>query len=95
MSRAKFERFKDAQIRPRCDWPATFSCNPKREVWPFITFGYTDERERLDLQGQIELLDDIVEDVLWENHLGGRFHINDNGAYLADDGPQVSRFEIR
>ena len=33
-------------------------------------------------------------DVLALKPEGGRFHIDDNGVYMADGGPQVARFKV-
>ena len=91
----EFEEFRDVQIRSRRDEsPATFSCNEYGEVWPFVTYGHHAESERLQLKGAIPLLDKIVADVLSAAPTGGRFHLDDEGAYLANDGPQVSRFMV-
>lgn len=94
ITRASFNNFKDAQVRPRADWPATFSCNHQKQVWPFIRYGFTPLDEREDLSGQFRWLDKIVQDVLALQPAGGRFHIDDNGVHLADNGPQVARFKI-
>ena len=95
MSQSEFEDFRDVQIKPRADWPATFSCNQHGQVWPFVVYGYTQEDERLYMENQFTLLDDIVKDVLDVRPEGGRFHLNDRGAFLADDRRQVSRFIVR
>ena len=47
------------------------------------------------MQNQFPLLDQIVVDVLEVSELGGRFHINDSGVYLAANEVQVCQFEIR
>ena len=94
MTLAEFEEFRDVQIRPRADWPATFSCNQYEEVWPFLTYGWHAEEQRLHLAGAIPLLDEIVADLLSARPEGGRFHITDEGVYWADSEEQVSRFTI-
>ena len=66
-----FEEFRDVQIRPRADWPATFSCNGWNEVWPFNSYGATSEGARVYLQNQIPQLDRIVEIVIDFRPSGG------------------------
>ena len=95
MTRRQFDYLKDSQIKPRYGWPATFSCNGRHQVWPYTTDGYTPESERDYMEGRLALLDEIVEDVLYVQPSGGRFQINDDGAFLAADGRQVTRFVIR
>ncbi len=82
VSRAEFEDFRDVQIRPRADWPATFSCNQYGQVWPFGSYGHTPEGERLYLQRQISKLDEIVAIVLAERPEGGRFFLRDDGVFV-------------
>ena len=78
----EFDEFRDVQIRPRADWPATFSCSPRGEVWPFKSWGYTYGTGRLHLEGIFPLLDHIVEIVLRERKGGGRFLIDDDGVFV-------------
>ena len=95
MTVAEFEFMREVQIRPRWGWPATFSCNGRREVWPSTRLGLTPEREREHLEGVRAMLDEIVDDVLDVRPRGGRFHINDRGAFLASDMRQVTEFLLR
>ena len=96
MTAAEFEFFRDVQIKPKWGWPATFSCNRKRQVWPGTTFGPTPELEREYVEGVRALLDEIVDDVLCVRPRGGRFHIDDRGVFLASDSrQQVTRFVLR
>ena len=82
LSMEEFEEFRDVQIRPRADWPATFSCNYWGAVWPYNAKGYTHESLRGYLQGQIERLDEIVKLVLEVRPSGGRFFISDEGVFI-------------
>ena len=50
---------------------------------------------REHLEGRLTLLDEIVTDVLCGRSGGGRFHISDAGAFLAEDGWQVTSFVLR
>lgn len=85
VSPVEFEEFRDFQVQQRWDWPAIFSCNMYRQVWPFNAYGYTDETRRMYLEGHIPLLDQIVEMVLLERSEGGRFFIGDEGVFLRPD----------
>jgi hypothetical protein len=46
LTRAEFEHLKALQRRKRWDWPAVFSTNPRGDIWPFVTRGYTSEIKR-------------------------------------------------
>ncbi len=94
LTREEFEEFRDVQIRRRYDWPATFSCNGRGEVWPFATYSHTSESERVQLKGVFPVLDLIVERLLLAKSDGGRFHINDQGVFLAHSRDQIAEFEI-
>ncbi len=89
LSREEFEEFRDRQIRPRADWPAAFSCNFRKEVWPFVSYGLTYEENRRHLKGEVKLLDEIVETVLAERPSGGRFYISDNGVFSDAEGNEA------
>ena len=92
----EFEEFRDVQIRPRADWPATFSCNRWREVWPFSNYGRTPEGNKIDPQGLFPRLDQIVGIVLNDRPSGGRFFINDYGVFVKpyDEDIQIAEFII-
>lgn len=87
----EFQNFRDIQIRLRWDWPATFSTNG-REIWPFVTYGYTDLEDREDVKGQIPVLDEIAEECMAIKPLGGRFFINDEGAFFKTDDNTLIKF---
>ena len=82
----ELEEFREVQIRPRADWPATFSSNDLEAVWPFISYGHTYEVQRRYLQGKIPLLDKIVKIVLQERPEGGRFFIDNEGVSIDPEG---------
>ena len=92
LSHDEFREFRDVQIIPRWSWPATFSCNNERQVWPYATPGYTRFEKRLYVDGWFTRLDEIVRLVLMVRHEGGRFNIDNNGVRLAESGEQVCRF---
>ena len=97
ISRDEFEEFRNLQVKNRWDWPASFSCNQKNEVWPWIGFGYSAEEDRIHLEGKVRLLDQIVEIVLQERWLGGRFFICEKGVYLRPSDPHIliAKFEYK
>ena len=94
MTRREFRYLKENQIRPRHGWPATFSCNGAGRVWPYTTDGYTPENAREYMEGRLALLDEVVRDVLHVQPRGGRFQMNDHGAFVAADGRQVTTFAV-
>jgi hypothetical protein len=90
----QFETFRTLQIKPRADWPATFSCNAWEEVWPFSGYGLTYEGDRQYIrQKEIPILDEIVNKVLAKRPAGGRFFVDDRGVFLSDEG-QIIYFVI-
>ena len=46
ISKEEWERFLALQIKRREDWYAVFSVNRKEEIWPFVCFGVTPEKDR-------------------------------------------------
>ena len=89
----RFLELRD-QIEPNWGWPATFSCNWKREVWPVTRSGFTPVGEREHLEGVFPALDEIVRHVLDAQRRGGRFRIGDDGVFLASDGREVLRLDL-
>ena len=88
----EFAQLKQLQIRFRWDWPAVFSTNLHRDLWPWVTYGYTDWADRQQLRGLSTILD-VVADVCLAERIddgGGRFFVNDDGAfYKKEDGELV------
>ena len=88
----EFAQLKQLQIRFRWDWPAVFSTNLRRDLWPWVTYGYTDWSDRQQLRGLSKILD-VVADVCLAERIddgGGRFFVNDDGAfYKKEDGELV------
>jgi len=60
-----------------------FSCNYRKSVWPKVRQGLTPIDERNDLAGTQRWLDELVEVVLADTSLGGRFYIREGRAYMA------------
>ena len=93
LTREEFNWFRDVQIKPRWDWPATFSCNRQREVWLFVVYGHTPPEDRQYLeQGDYPVLYKIVERFLIYRPKGGRFHIGNEGVFLAKTNEQIYQF---
>lgn len=98
MNRKEFADFRDVQIKPKAGWPASFSCNAKGEVWPRSRSGFHQQEDRIQMKGHIPMLDNVVDDVLEASSVlpkGGRFDLNDAGAFLTESGIQVSRFVVK
>ena len=91
----EFEQFRDVHVKHRWDWPATFSCNPSGQVWPTPGYGFTNEEDRMYLsRREYPTLHTIVDAFLSVRPEGGRFHINDEGVFLAYGGPHICRFSF-
>ena len=76
------------------DWPAVFSTNNRREIWPFVTNGYTPEENRKQVRGESRVIDEVADFYLKVRNDGGRFFIDDLGAYYknADIGEGLNLF---
>jgi len=81
LSRTEFDEFRALVIRERWDWPAVFSVNPKGEIWPWVTWGWTPEYEKIDVSGRSALLRRVAYTLLNIRPEGGRFFIDEEGAY--------------
>lgn len=86
---------KRLRFSDKWDWPATFSCNESREVWPGVVFGPTPPHERDQVGGLFPALDAIVQCVLAYRPEGGRFHVDDKGVTLAREGRKIIVFQYR
>lgn len=96
----ELEELREVQIRPKWGWPAIFSCNVDREVWPRTTASRTPDEEKEFLEGCFPLLDQVVELVIKETAargkypLGGRFRVDDKGVVLANGNVRIIRFKF-
>ena len=84
---------KSLRLSDKWDWPATFSCNASRAVWPGTTFGLTPPHEKHHVGGLFPALDLIVQCFLDYRPAGGRFHVDDEGVTVASDGRRIIKFE--
>ena len=89
LTRAEFSKLRQLQVKFRWDWPATFSANQHGHIWPYITPGYTPESDRLQLRGASELLDLLADEYVDLRPEGGRFFIDDLGAYYSEFSKHV------
>lgn len=80
------------QISPRGDWPAVFSTNGNGEVWPFVTYNWTPHADRRDVQGEARVLDLIARFYIDRRPEGGRFFIDDRGAFCSEPPDRKVQF---
>jgi hypothetical protein len=89
LTRKEFNSLRQLQLKARWDWPATFSANEHGEVWPYVTPGYTREKDRFHLRGALDLLDYLADVYLGVRPEGGRFFLDDQGAYFGESSSRV------
>jgi hypothetical protein len=85
------------EIKPRPGWWAVFSVNGNEQVWPFVCFGVTDEADRVHVPlEEHPLLREIAGIFLNNvNPTGGRFFINEIGAFFIKGEKEVERSKTR
>lgn len=83
ITREEFNKLRQLQIKFRLDWPATFSANEHGHIWPYITPGYTTEDNRLHVRGALDFLDYLADEYVSVRPEGGRFFIDETGAYYS------------
>ena len=81
ISRRDFDDFKSLQLKPRSRWWAVFSVNPQEQVWPFVCYGHTPEKDRSYVPLERYPLLKATAGFIIEktDHDGGRFFIDDIG----------------
>jgi hypothetical protein len=89
---AQFQEFCELQQKRRWDWPATFSTNSKGEVWPFLRKGYTPPRERENVRAYSPLLAIVADIYTTQRGEGGRFFVNEVGAFWKSDPVEPIQF---
>ena len=82
LTRADFNDFRSLVVRERWDWPAVFSINPAGQIWPWVRNGWTPPEDRHYIGGLSPIIDAIGEILLFRRSLGGRFFINEEGAWI-------------
>lgn len=96
--RRAFEVFKELVVRNHWMWPGpVFTVNPGGRIWPFACNGYTPESERDYVEGMSPLVDLVAEELLRIRLGGGRFFIDERGAFYRPGSEHIQfvRFEIR
>ncbi len=83
ITREEFNKLRQLQIKFRWDWPAAFSANEHGHIWPYITPGYTTEENRFAMRGELDLLDYLADEYISIRPEGGRFFIDETGAYYS------------
>lgn len=92
MTKEELSSLKKLQVQFRWDWPATFSANWHGDIWPFITYSYTREDQRIQLRGKDDLLGYIADLYISVRPEGGRFFIDDEGAYYGKESSNQVQF---
>jgi hypothetical protein len=74
-----------------------FSTNPDSHIWPYIrngytSAGYTSAIDRKDVRGYSLLFDQIADIYLTVYEEGGRFFIDDKGAFWKKMGNKLVQF---
>ena len=60
LTRAEFDHLKALQRKKRWDWPAVFSINNQRDIWPFVRRRWTPLQEREPVQGLSRVIDEVA-----------------------------------
>ena len=95
INKAEFDKFRELQKTIRKDCHAAFSTNLSEIPWPFVTFGLTPEHLRAELRKVSPKLDQVVGifiELPEKRQKGGRFLIDDLGAYWKDEEKVPHRF---
>jgi len=97
INKAEFDKFRELQNpkKKRNDCHAAFSTNPSEDTWRFETLGLTPAQLRAEVRNESPKLDQIfgIFIELPDKHpKGGRFFIDDKGAYWKDKGRNKHRF---
>jgi hypothetical protein len=93
-TRRELDQLRTLQLRHRRDWPAVFSTNG-HDTWPFVCYGWTPYELRNYLTGVSPLLDRIARACVdardWR---GGRFFVQQHGAYWEDEDFRIHQFVV-
>lgn len=94
ISLKEYKQFLTLQIKDRFDWWAVFSTNEKEEVWPYVCRGLTPISKRKYIETRdYPLLVHISRNFLAREPNGGRFFINDVGAFYIRGESELGGFE--
>ena len=97
INRAEFDKFRELQNpkKKRNDCHAAFSTNTSEDTWRFETLGLTPDQLRVEVRNQSPKLDQILGifiELPDKRPAGGRFFIDDDGAYWKDQKKNKHRF---
>lgn len=82
------------QVKPRSDWPAVFSVNYRREIWPFNGRAWTKPEDRHFVYHPLlyEIADIYLRIRNRDIRSGGRFFISPKGVYFREDLDPIAQF---
>jgi hypothetical protein len=82
IAREDWVLLRSIQGAQRADCQAAFTVTPSGQIWPFRSNGNTPEDFReVDARGTFDFLDQMADELLPRREFGGRFLVNDTGAY--------------
>lgn len=74
------------RLKRRFDCIASFSVNEKREIWMYVTRGWTKVEMRRFIKGQCPVVERIVELYLLGRPEGGRIFLKRSGLFYREFG---------
>ena len=89
---------RELSRRHHWGWPGpVFSVNSRGQIWPFACNGHTHEADRWYVEGLSPVLDAVAMELLETRPPGGRFFINEKGAFFKPDSAwiQFAEFSLR
>jgi hypothetical protein len=90
----EFKKLTQLQHQHKWEWPAVFSVNEHGQIWPGVTYGWTHFGDRKPVRGLSKIIDDVADEYLRIRAEGGRFFVDERGAFRADQGQQFVVFQI-
>lgn len=91
-SRSELELLFILKVKHRWDWPGCFSTNWYGELWPWVVFNRTPTLQRVNVAGVSTLLDELAGRFLEVRPEGGRFFVNNEGAFWKPGLLEVKEF---
>lgn len=92
ITQAQFDHLRNVKLRNHKYWPAVFSTNCHEDIWLYVTDGYTPREFRKDVRGSYRLIDMIGDAMLRARPEGGRFFIDETGAFYKNVQGHSVRF---
>ena len=84
LSKSEFQELREMQVKYRMGWPGVFSSDQNGNVFPCPTLGWSRKKQRSYIR-DCRTLDAIVIEYLKVRVEGGRFFVNQKGAYYAPE----------